>query len=72
MAKKTKVVHVNLDEADHTDLRLEAEALDMPLATYCKAVLLRRLINTEVQEECPITEATPSVRRKSRTITNRR
>jgi len=72
MAKKTKMVHLNIDEDDHEILRKAAEALDMPLATYCKAIVLRSSNNKESHIECPVTETERVTQRKQRTITNRR
>lgn len=72
--KKTKVVHLNLDEQDHGDLKDRAQILSMPIATYAKAVIRKHLGHKDEKEESIyspdiLDNSEPRIR-KPRTIKN--
>lgn len=66
--KKIRVVHLNLREEDHADLKIAAKALDQPLAVYAKTVLLNHLKGAETMQAPAVTEEKEVYVRRPRTI----
>jgi len=68
MTKRIKVVHLNFDKKDHSQLKERAESLGMPIATYAKAIVKNHL--DQDTEDVLVDKNTD--RRKSRSISNKR